>query len=74
MTTAAEAILSADCADLSRQLATANAALAELRACKLRLNALIVARDREINTLQGTIARLEAELTEARTGIVAPPY
>jgi hypothetical protein len=81
MTTAAELAARTDCADLARDLNAERICNRQHLARIGRLNALLVTYERErdereaqIIVLHARVARLEAELAEARAGIVAPPY
>ena len=81
MPTAAEALLSTDCADLRAKIATRDAMIAGLDARVNRLNKLIVERDQEIDRLNDKLERqlketfeADAIIAELRAGIVAPPY
>ena len=81
MTTAAELAAQTTCADLRRQLDTERERNLKHLECIGRLNKLLVTyeserdeRDAQIIALRARVARLTAELAEARAGIVAPPY
>ena len=74
MTSAAELDARTRCADLARQLSIAQMTIAELQACRLRLNALVVVRDTDIDALHMAVTRLQAELDAARAGLLELPY
>ena len=74
MTSAAEAIAHTECADLHRRIDALEKTIAAGVACKSRLNALIVARDNEIDALNRQIAKLQAELDAIRAGLLELPY
>ena len=74
MPTAAEALLTTDCADLRAKIATRDTMIDGLNARVGRLNKLLVQHERELDEAEATIIALRAELAEVRAGIVAPPY
>ena len=74
MPTAAEALLTTDCADLRAQIATRDTMIAGLNARVDRLNKLLVQHERERDESEATITALRDELDRVRAGIVAPPY
>jgi len=74
MTTAAEAILATDCADLANKLACVNRQNDILASRVMRLNGLIVARDNEITALQVQLGDLQAQLDLARAGVLELTY
>lgn len=68
MTTAAEAIIRTECADLRTKLQTAERRIVDLEGCKFRLNGLIVARDVKIAELHDQLSKAYAELDALRAG------
>jgi hypothetical protein len=74
MTTAAELDARTECTDLRRALEAERTCNRNHLARIQRLNALTVAQAAEIDRLLLALQRAEAQLTEARTGIVELPY
>lgn len=61
MTAAHQAIVETECIDLQRALDSAERRICELKACKFRLNGLIVKRDEELARLYAANAALRNE-------------
>ena len=74
MTTAAEACLQSECADLKRRLDFLATRCANKDGTIRRLNELLVLRDAECDRLTTALERAQAECAELRAGVVAPPY
>jgi len=74
MTTAAELDARTECADLRRALEAERTCNRNHLAQIGRLNALTVTQAAEIDHLVARLRLAQAELAEARAGIVAPPY